>query len=202
MAFKQDIFGKVNAMANISDQTTKQRNQFAGEEGILGANRGAFNLFDIEQRGTAEEINAAAYNKLVELYIENAYIDGDNPDFGVNSLKAKQLGYDAFPSTDDIVTSHESLSDKPNTFGPNINTHGFNDDGTPNLNDQQISSPTFEGEGKQGFGSSFGRNELDNNTFGSYLRRKKVNVPADQEPKLGEYVDIDGYSLDDESEEN
>lgn len=204
MAFKDDAFGQVNAMANISDQTVKQRNRFAGsEDGILGANRTSSTLFDIEQRGLPDEINAAAYNKLVELYIENAYNNGDNPDFGINSLAANQLGYDAFPTTADINSSHEALSDNPNTFGPNINTHGFSSDGSPEVNSQQFNSPTFEGEGVQGFGSSFGRNEIDNNTFGSYLRRKKVDgLPAGQEPKLGEYVDIDGYNLDDESEES
>lgn len=207
MAFNDDAFGKVNAMANISDQTKKQREEFSGREnGILGANRTSAALFSTmsvnQQSGEisidGKVVNNRAYNKLVELYVENAYTGGDNPDFGVNSLKANQLGYDAFPSTDDIVTSHNSLDDKPNTFGPNINTHGFNDDGSPSPNEQKMTSPTFEGEGKQGFGSSFGRNELNKNTIGSYLRRKKINVPADQVPKLGEYVDIDGYNLDDD----
>lgn len=201
MPFKVNAFGKVNAMANISDQTTTQRDKFAkSEDGILGANRTSSELFNMAERGTPDEINVAAYNNLIDLYIEGNYTGNDlhmNPDFDQSSLAAGQLGYDAFPKTVEIEASHRALDDNPNTFGPNINTHGFNPDGSPEVNNTQINSPTFVDEGMQGFGSSFGRNQINNNTFGSYLRRKKVEgLPSGQEPRLGEYVDVDGYLSD------
>jgi hypothetical protein len=208
MALKENALGAVNAMANISAQTAEQRNQFAGESGKLGASRTVMsNLFNIAERGDEEYINTTAYNNSVALYIENKYTGSGaymNPDFSTGSLAENQLGYDAFPSTTEIEASHEALSDAPNTFGPNINTHKFNADGSPDVNEAQISSPTFVDEGQRGFGSNFERNKIDKKTFGSYLRRKKVEgLPPGQEPRLGVYVDVDGYltDADEETEE-
>ena len=192
--------GKINAMANISDQTKNQRNQFAGEEGILGANRSSAALFsamsvdDNSGEISIDEVNVneRAESTHTELYSVGVQgnTDSFNPDFplGHNNLSYQYLRGIG------MLSSAPSQSDKPSEKGPNlippsIDASGeVSDTETPNT----VTSPVTG----RGFGVNLERHNPNRGpgveTFGGYLKRRR-NDAGDIEIPKGEFVDEEKY---------
>lgn len=192
--------GKINAMANISDQTINQRNQFAGEEGILGANRSSAALFsamsvdDNSGEISIDEVNVneRAESTHTELYRVGVRANSDsfNPDF---PLGHDNIGYQYLKGSA-MLSSAPSQSDKPSEKGPNlippsIDASGeVSDTETPNT----VTSPVTG----RGFGVNLERHNPNrgpgNETLGGYLNRRR-NDDGDIEIPKGEFVDEEKY---------
>lgn len=189
-------FGTINAMANITDQTTQQRTIFKSHFNNFGAYTQTNIWEDLNQNNA---INSVAFNKMIDLHVKGNYtgsVEYLNPDF----TSPIELGHDNTPKISDIGTSTNSLSDKPNILGPNLKSHSFDENGQPRFADNiesQYSLLQMKNKlGKGGFGNYFDNNRLDGATFGSYLRRSAsehyvAGIDDKDRPVLGEYKEID-----------
>jgi hypothetical protein len=193
--------GKINAMANISDQTKNQRNQFAGEEGILGANRSSAALFsamsvdDNSGEISIDEVNVNDRAQLthITLYSTEAgggvegNADSFNPDFPLGHL-GRDYGY---AQSFGMLDSSQGQTDRPNRFGPNLIPPSIDASGevATTVSEITVSSPVSG----RGFGVNLDRQNPDNfNTLGSYLNRRR-NDDGDIEIPKGEFVDEEKY---------
>jgi len=192
--------GKINAMANISDQTKKQRDQFAGEDGILGANRSSANLFsamlvnaESGEISIGEEIvNELAESTHTELYSVGVRANSDsfNPDFPQGH---DNTGYQYLKGIG-MLTSATSQSDKPNQKGPNLIPPTIDDSGevSDTVSPNTVSSPITG----RGFGVNLERHNPNRGpgveTFGGYLKRRRSDDGDIEIPK-GEFVDEEKY---------
>ena len=193
--------GKINAMANISDQTKNQRNEFACEEGILGANRSSAALFSAMSvdDNTGEisidevNVNEKAEFTHTELYNieEGGGVSGAsnafNPDFPLGH-KGRDYGYS---QSFGMLDSSQGQTDRPNRFGPNLIPPSIDDSGevSTEVSSNTVSSPVTG----RGFGVNIDRQNPDNfNTLGSYLKRRRSDEGDIEIPK-GEFVDEEKY---------
>lgn len=192
--------GKINAMANISDQTTNQRDQFAGEDGILGANRSSANLFPAmsvnDQSGEVlidgDNVNVRAESTHTELYSDGVQANSDsfNPDF---PLGHNDFSYQYLKGIG-MLTSVTSQSDRPNQKGPNLIPPTIDDSGevSDTVSPNTVSSPITG----RGFGVNLERHNPNRGpgveTLGGYLKRRR-NDDGDIEIPKGEFVDEEKY---------
>jgi len=182
----------VNAVGNITSQTTFQRDKFRDSLGRGASSVSVNNLFN--NAPSSSEILNAAYNNMLQLYRVGIYTgtnDYLNPDFGVNSLTTGQLGYDNIRSF--VVGVDNNQADKPALgIGPNLKSGSLTDSGLPQYPDR------FENDtvaaNNRGFGMSVTTNNIEYATVGSYLRRSLGSnndngINASQRPQLGEAID-------------
>lgn len=189
--------GKINAMANISDQTRNQRNQFAGEEGILGANRSSAVLFSamlVDEESGAVSIDGDEVNERAEFTHTELYSDGvsGNPDSFNPDFPLGHQGDDyGYAGATDLLENAPGKSDKPNRLGPNLIPPSIDDSGEVSTTETEVtvSSPVSG----RGFGVNIDRQNPNNfNTLGSYLKRRRNNEGDIEIPK-GEFVDEEKY---------
>lgn len=186
--------GKINAMANISDQTKTQRNEFAGSDtSVLGANRTSHLLFADrvgldEDSGVisidGEQINSKAESELTSLYDNGA---SGNPDFPLDHSGSDYK----YEGATDMLESAPAQSDKPNRLGPNLIPPSIDDQGEVSTEESQstVSSPVSG----RGFGVNLDRHNPNSfESLGSYLKRRR-NDDGDIEVPKGEFVNEDKY---------
>ena len=188
-------FGTINAMANITTQTSSQRQKFFENNGF-----GSYQTNSIwVDLNINNEYNKKAFTKSIELYNKDVYTGTDeyyNPDFD-SSL---QLGYNSRPNYGSIADKRESLDDYPNIIGPNLKSGSFTTDDLPKFDNQNsfiLYRDIADKIGKGGFGSHFKINTLMSvATLGSYLRRSASTeyvqeIDDNDRPVLGEYKEIE-----------
>lgn len=186
--------GKINAMANISDQTKTQRDEFAGSDtSVLGANRTSHLLFADrveldEDTGVisidGEQINNKAESELTSLYDNGA---SGNPDFPLDHLGSDYK----YEGATDMLESAPTQSDKPNRLGPNLIPPSIDAQGEVSTEESQntAASPVSG----RGFGVNLDRHNPNNfESLGSYLKRRR-NDDGDIEVPKGEFVNEDKY---------
>lgn len=181
--------GKINAMANISDQTKTQRDEFAGSDtSVLGANRTSHLLFAdrVELNEVSgvisidgEEINSKAESELTSLYDNGA---SGNPDFPLDHSGSDYK----YEGATDMLESAPAQSDKPNRLGPNLIPPSIDESGEVSRA-ESTNTATSPVTGR-GFGVKLESRQDPNNfeSLGSYLKRRR-NEGVITIPK-GEFV--------------
>lgn len=186
------MLGEKNAMANISEQTRKQRESFSNST-QLGKNETAYLLFNsasIVNNNVyidGEPINERAAGTLKDLYTEGFANDDYNPDFS--------LGHDggqySYSGTLTMRNDVNNQSDKPNSLGPNLKVPNITDTGAPSTEEANTTIAPPVDIRNRGFGVTLERNTEE--TFANYLARRDNE---NSNVKLGEFVDNDQYTWD------
>jgi len=194
--------GKINAMANISDQTKDQRAAFSKTERTattseLGANRTSHLLFadsltiDPDSGNITMGTDEVSVNQLAEASLTSLYVQGvvgpANPDF--------QGGHQSYnySGATDMLESTRTQSDLPNTLGPNLIPPTIDESGevSTTTSTSSASSPIIG----RGFGVKLTSRQDPGNftTLGSYLSRRRNSDGVIILPK-GEFTDDEKYN--------
>lgn len=181
-------------MANISDQTKAQRDEFAGSDtSVLGANRTSHLVFAEKLQIDEDEgyitidghqVNDSAVSELTRLYTEGA---SGNPDFPGDHLASNY----SYEGASGMLDSAPGQTDKPNRLGPNLIPPTIDESGEVSTAESTntASSPVTG----RGFGVNLDRhNPGEGSTLGSYLSRRR-NDDGDIEVPKGEFVNEDKY---------
>lgn len=192
--------GKINAMANISDQTKDQRAEFSDTNrddatSELGANRTSrllFSAVEVDEDGNieidGEQINQRAQETLTGLY-EDGVVGPENPDFQGGHLD-NQYKYEGATR---MLERAPEQSDKPNRLGPNLIPPAIDESGevstVPSAN--SVSSPVTG----RGFGVKLESRQDPNNfeSLGSYLKRRRGDDGGSISIPKGEFADDEKY---------
>lgn len=186
--------GKTNAMANISEQTKVQREEFAGSDtGILGANRTSHQIFadrlEIDEASGVVSIEGEPINEKAQSELTSLYVDGakGNPDFPLDH----QASDYRFEGATDMLESAPTQSDKPNRLGPNLIPPSIDEEGeVSTTTTQNTASSPVSG---RGFGVNLDRHDPNSfESLGSYLNRRR-NEDGDIVVKKGEFADEGKY---------
>tara|TARA_B100000927_G_C16466284_1_gene469816 strand:- start:118 stop:795 length:678 start_codon:yes stop_codon:yes gene_type:complete len=201
----------------FNEQAGIQRDAIAPSDGKMGASRTTMSTIFSSTAPTPAEVMTRALNAFKntgspssETPITAEIASGQNFDF-FNGLTGSFLRFQAGADKFSVVKG-DSISDRPNTFGPNLSVPNI---ANPPLKDgddavsSQINSPTFDSIGSAGFGVSIDRNNPDSNTLGpdsgqgTFLTRRGASVGdsaytsrGSNRNILGEYINSDlyGYS--------
>ena len=200
----------------FNEQSGIQRDAIAPNDGEMGASRTTMSTI-FTGAPTPTEVMTRALSAFQNTggdgtsEIPTATIaPGQNFDF-FNGLTGSFLRFQSGADKFSVVKG-QTISDKPNTFGPNLSVPNIKN---PPLKDgdeavsSQINSPTFKSIGSAGFGVSIDRNDPDSNTLGpnsgqgTFLTRRGASVGdsaytsrVSKQNILGEYINSDlyGYS--------
>ncbi len=188
--------GQINAMANITSQTTNQRTAFGetfgGQDAVNNLIKGvAGDLTGIFPSLNADEINNAAYNEMKSILVTTTQQENYNPDFNTN-INLDFTGAPTYSSLVDQNGSITSAKDKPSLIGPNLRSIGFDANGAPdipttftNLNRTTGANPdNRQAIGTQGFGRFYSNVNNLGPRFANYLSDKFDNE-NNNDPNLG-----------------
>jgi Leucine-rich repeat (LRR) protein len=189
--------GQINAMANITSQTTNQRTAFGetfgGQDAVNNLIKGvAGDLTGIFPSLNARIINEAAYNEMKSTIVTTTQPTSYNPDFNASNI---DLNFAQAPTYDSLTATGGSITlakDKPSLIGPNLKSIGFDADGAPsitpgitNLNRNSQTADNRNAIGTQGFGRFYKDVNNLGPRFANYLLHK-FNGPSNDDPDLGQ----------------